>query len=266
MLLNEFLGFRLGLSFEKKYNFLVIKEVLENKDKYPIIYPYISEGVDYDDNDKVIKKAYDFGFFDCDDIDCAGADEALELNRAFNRVVLRDLVNKKLKVKSFSFGVDYLMNPSITGVQDPYLNYRAITYITITPSEKTIGMEIFNHNIVDGQRYGHLSSEYSGTTYYEDNRKVLEKVENEFIQNRIEDFVVQRFETNDLVNLETEIKGVKCYIHDVYCFRIGDNYLKFYTTERGFDPLGVFRMIAEQSLTDEQKKNDIPKQMGLYVG
>ena len=31
MLLNEFLGFRLGVSFEEKYNFLVIKEVLENK-------------------------------------------------------------------------------------------------------------------------------------------------------------------------------------------------------------------------------------------
>ena len=157
------------------------------------------------------------------------------------------------------------MSPSITGVQDPYLNYRAITYITITPSEKTIGMEIFNHNIVNRQRYGHLACEYSGTTYYEDNRKVLEEVESRFIPQTIEDYVIQRFETNDLVNLETEIKGVKCYIHDSYSFRIGDNYLKFYTTERGFDPLGVFRMISERSLTDEQKKNDIPKQMGLYV-
>ena len=122
---------------------------------------------------------------------------------------------------------------------------------------------MFNHNIVDGQGYDHVSCEYNGITYYEYNKNILEKVEDEFDANRIDDFVEQRFESKDLENLETEINGVKCYLFDNYCFRIGKNYLKFYTTERGFDPLGVFRIIAEQSLTDEQKKNEIVKKLGI---
>ncbi len=263
MLLNEFLGYRLGVDIEEKYNFPVIKEVLENKDKYPAIYCYIAEGVDYDDNDEVIEKEYDFGFFDCDDIDCAGAVEGLELNKAFNRVVLRDLVDKKIKLRSVSFGVDYLMNPSIGCVQDPCLNYRAISYITIIASEKTIGMEVFNHKIIDGERFGHLSTECVTKTYYEYNEELLKEAENRFTMSTIEHFVEQRFESKDLENLETEINGQKCYQFDCYCFRVGKNFIKFYTTERGFDPLGGFRMLVADSLTKEQKQNEIVQKMGI---
>ena len=263
MLLNDFLGFRLGVDVEKKYNFPVIKEVLENSTKYPAIYTYISEGVDYDVNDKVIKKDYDFGFFDCDDIDCAGAVEALELNKAFNRVILRDVIKKKIKVKSMSFGVDYLMSPSISGVQDPYLNYRAISFITVTPTYKTIGMEVFNHKIIDGERYGHLSREETSKTYYEYNDEIFKDIEERIKIEAIDDYVEQSFDSKELERRETEINGQKCYSFDCYCFEIGNNYIKFYTTERGFEPLGGFRMLVVETLTDEQRENDIVKKMGL---
>ena len=83
MYLNEFLNFKLDVDLDGKYNVMVIKEILNNKDKYPRIYDIIENEVSYNDNDEYTGEDLDSGFFDCDDIDCAGYDDTMELYNAF---------------------------------------------------------------------------------------------------------------------------------------------------------------------------------------
>lgn len=78
MYLNEFLNVKLGVTFEDKYNALAVKEIMKNKDKYPLIAESIENEIK---RAKIDNKSWNYSsdFFDCDDDLCAGYDETMQL-------------------------------------------------------------------------------------------------------------------------------------------------------------------------------------------
>ncbi|MBP5407510.1 MAG: hypothetical protein J6Y42_00030, partial [Bacilli bacterium] len=208
MYLNHFIGFKLEQEFEDKYNLKVIQEVLDNKDKYPRIYPYIENEVEFDDNDKLIKKKYNFEYFEADDPEgCADYLDTMELYKAFVNVLLKDIRHKNIKIKSCTFGVDFLISPSVECIINPRLNYTGTSYVTVRENSKTFVKEIYEPNIIDGELYGNISCEAQINEYYEDNEALLEKLkENLFIIYDSNDLFTPHFKNEVLQNLKVKLK------------------------------------------------------------
>lgn len=253
MYLNEFLNFKLGVAFDDMYNIMVIKEVLNNKDRYPSIYQIIENEIDYNDNDEIIEKDYYSSYFDCDDEDCAGYNDTIELYSAFLNVLLKDIKDKKIRVRSVSFGVDYLRYPSVTCIINQYLNYSGMEFISLNSTNTNIYKEIFVPNLVNGEFYGHRYTEATIKTFFDDNNEVLNKIKeglNNLIGISFNDYFKDEDIKNNKVDLGNDIYGYKC---DSYEIAIGDNLIKLYSTKRSEDKYSFIREEILKSLTSEER-------------
>lgn len=91
MKLNNYLEFSLGVNFENKYNAMAVSEILNNKEKYPSIYLYIEDMVEYDDNGQIEEIRSKSCHFTCEDPEFVPRfEEAIELYKAFMRVLWKD--------------------------------------------------------------------------------------------------------------------------------------------------------------------------------
>lgn len=261
MFLNEFLNFKLDVALDEKYNVMVIKEILNNKDKYPIIYEIIENEVSYDDNDEYNGEDLDSSFFDCDDPDCAGYDDIMELYNAFLNVFFKDIRKKDFKVSMATYGIDYLRLPNVHCIINPYLNYSGIRYITMNNNKTTIGEEIFVPNIWDNEFCGHRSIDIKSKIFYDYNVDVLKKIKDSLC-NIIDkgDISISSFNNEKLkenkVDLGNDISG---YGFDSFELLIDNNMVRFYSNDRTKNNYDFIRKIVLESLSEEEKDLHIVK-------
>lgn len=261
MLLNEFLEFTLGVVFETKYNALAVQEILSHKNKYPHIFDEISDIVVRDDHGELEEIEYDRSFFRCDDIEgVAGFDEIMELYRAFAKAFWTDIRTKKYSISSFSYGLDYLRMPRVDAVLYPELNYIGMCYIMVTVDQKDFVKEIFVPKLIDDQNLGFSEIKSTSHLFYTDNRALLKAIKDNFNRfGNIDDVFETRFTDDELFNFKREIdQDVVGYAFDSYQLTIGRNTLKFFATERGFDPLStVLRLPIMDSLGMDEKELEV---------
>lgn len=248
MKLNEYLQTILDVSFEDKYNSLAIKEVLDNESEYPNLYPIFKElKDDLDYEGKEISDDYDSSYFELDDIDfVASYEEAYELNKAMTIALLNDVKNKNFKLSSIKFGVGYLKSPNKNCIFHPYLSYRGFKDIVVYKHKTSC----FSYKVVNE----HHSNKTTNTDYFKDNEFVLRDTRDYLKRiNNYHELYEQRFSSEDLLNNEVSLDGNKTYGFDYYGVSINNNYIQFFTTERGFEPLGaIFRNAIVDSLTEEK--------------
>ncbi|MFA6843919.1 MAG: hypothetical protein WCR33_05930, partial [Bacilli bacterium] len=124
MELNEYLDFILGVYFESKYVTMAILEILNNKKKYPSIYLYIEDMVEYDDNGQIAEIRLKSTYFICEDPEFLPTlGEAMELYKAFMRVFWKDLQNKKHQLTNIIYAFNILRQPTLESALYPYVNY-----------------------------------------------------------------------------------------------------------------------------------------------
>ena len=264
MLLNEFLAFKIRAIFDDEYNFLVVKEVLDNKDEYPLIYLDIADFVDYDDNDVVIEKEYDFPTFECDDPEsCAGVSETLELNKAFVRAFFKNVKDKDFNIAKATFSAGYLRYNSIGSLINPYFNYSGCKSIVIRRDKVDVVNTVFIPRFYKGQFLGHLGEEEQVVSYYRTNNIKLNEVKEELLRLSKENELFNVKFNNELLGSNcTEIKeGIKGFPCDAFEFVISNNYIRFYATERGKDIYSNLRKIFFDALLFNQKDLDVVKEM-----
>ncbi|MBQ0092800.1 MAG: hypothetical protein KBS45_05690 [Clostridiales bacterium] len=263
MILNDFLQIKLGVEFEDKYNALAVKEILTNREKYPLIAPTVADMVQ-DEED--IGNGWDFEscFFDCDDEEyCANYDETMELYRAFVTAFAADVKDRPFAVKYASFGLDYLEQPNTHNVLDPHFHYLGMAYVSVFPKRTELGQE-FCYPAVPGKvALGTVSNAQSNRTFASDNEEALKKVAKGFRELcESGNLFSNRFDNAGLsehpVKLDCGETGYPC---DCYEIRIGKNLLRFFSTERGFDALSVLRFPILADLTEEQRENDVVKRI-----
>jgi hypothetical protein len=259
MIINNFLEYKLGVCFEDKYNQLAVEEIVKNEDKYPIIYDSILSLVTYDDNDNIKNINYDSSYFDCDDLElCAGYEETLELYKAFVRAFGKSIRNKNFKIDFIAFGVDYLRYPSVNSIINSYLNYYSQDFISVYEEKKIIGYVMSYFNITDDEVNPiELSSQKEVyNTFYCDNSEMFDEVKKGMIQLIDSDgFFFNRFSDVDIEKNVVKLDdNVYAYPYDSYELIIGKNHLKFFTTERGFDPLCALRHPILDSISEEEAK------------
>lgn len=256
MVLNEFIYNRLGTKFENKYNALAIKEILKNEEKYQHIYEIVENEVRKSNIDE--KANCDWGYFDYDpDIDlqggysnyCANYDETFELYQAFVRAFCKDIRNKNYKITCFTYSICYLKEANIDLLldqpQDMPCSFYSISYIALSTYLKTFSKQLT-------YPYSEKDTTYTSKCGY---ASILSKIKESF--NSIidcDDFFTQRFDLQDSkkhsIELDDNLYG---YPVDKYEIKIGKNNLIFYTTERGFTPLGTLLNHVLDSLTEKEK-------------
>ena len=262
MYLNDFLNFKLGVDLDDKYNFLVVKEILDNGDKYPLIHDMVENEVSYDEYDNVINEPYDSSFFECDDPSCAGVNESIELYNAFLVVMLKDIKENDYRVKSVSCGVDYLRYPSISCIINPYLNYSGMDYIILFNQKTEVNSEIFVPNIVGKECYGHRSIESNSKQYFDDNGEVLDKIKEALTSMPSDSLIINDFKDEDLKNCRVELENnIYGYRFDSYDIRIGNNLIKLYSTDREKDNYSFIREMILKSLRDDEINLDVVKRI-----
>lgn len=263
MILNEFLNFKLGVEFEDKYNALAVKEILSNKEKYPLIAPTVADTVQ---NEEDMGNEWDFesGFFDCDDEEyCANYDETMELYRAFVTAFAADVKDRPFTVRYASFGLDYLEQPNTHNVLDPYFHYLGMAYISVFPQRTELGQEVYYPAVPGRVALGTVSDEKHNRTFSSDNEETLKKIAEGFRRLcESSNLFANRFDNAGLsehpLSLECGETGYPC---DCYEIRIGKNLLRFFSTERGFDALSILRFPILDALTDEQHDFDMVKRI-----
>ena len=260
MLLNEFLEFKLGVVFEDKYNELAILEILNHQEKYPLIIDEIESLVNYDVNGEISNMNIESAYFQCDDLEMvAGFEEMMSLYKAFIVAFWKDNRGKKYSLKSISFALNFLRVPTIEAILYPYLSYSGLSYITITPNEKEFVKKVFVPQIIEAEHIGHESIQTSSELFYTDNKKILKSIKNRIDEiSDIEDLFKARFCDEELWRHHLEIEaGVTGYAYDSFELVFDKNIIKFYATERGFDPLSLFRLPILDSLTETEKKLEV---------
>lgn len=256
MKLNEFLNFRLGVVFEDAYNVKAAAEVLSNKEKYPLTAEFIEEGVDYE--------TCDSGWFDCDDVEsCAGFDETMELYRAFVCAWYRDCRDRPVDLRSVSFGVIYLNCPSVEGIMNPGSNYSGRFCVQLSPRTTGLKKEIFVPCVKEEPYLGAVSKETTLTKYPAKNAGRLKLLAEQFMQMRDGgDFFANNFTSGALKKGRTVLdNGVESYPVDCYEFDFGDSFLRFFSTERGFDVLSIIRETIIDSLSPAEKSHPVFKEV-----
>lgn len=260
MLLNEFLEFKLGVVFEDKYNELAILEILNHQEKYPLIIDEIVSLINYDVNGEISNINIESAYFQCDDYEMNPSyEQTMSLYKAFVIAFWHDRKGKKYKIKSISFGLDFLRLPTTETILYPYLSYSGLSYITITPNEKEFVKKVFVSQIIEAEHIGHESIKTSSELFYKDNKKILNTIKNRIDEiGDIEDLFETRFCDEELRRQHLKIEaGVTGYAYDSFELVFDKNIIKFYATERGFDPLSLFRLPILDSLTDTEKKLEV---------
>ena len=227
-----------------------------NKEKYPLIAEFIDESIDYE--------CYDDGWFDCDDVElCAGFDETMELYRAFVRVWYRDFRNRTIDLRSVSFGVVYLNCPSVDGIMNPCCNYSGRFSAKLSSGTTGLQKEVFVPCVKEEPYLGAASKETAVTEYAANNSGTLKRIAEQFPRmNDGGSFFTNALSSDVLKNSKTVLEnGVESYPVDCYEFEIGDIFLRFFSTERGFDAFSIIREIIIDSLSHEEKNHPIFKEI-----
>jgi len=259
MPLNEFLNIKLDVKFEDKYNALATTEILEHPEKYPLIYPFISDMKEYCE-DIEAENCFDCSLFQLDDPDTnAGYGETMELYSAFLRAFATEMQNDPIECEYASLGLDYLWRPNTHGILDPYVNYIARYEVGVDKNCTYISSRMKYPDAPEYEYLASASTEIYSRTYNADNIKtmnILGKTVAELFRNDM--LFANRFDSDGLSeNCQTLKSGSVGYPFDMYTFIFGKNTIRLFSTERGFDALSIVRFPIFDSLTDEQRKSGV---------
>jgi len=261
MELNEYLDFILGVYFESKYVTMAILEILNNKKKYPSIYLYIEDMVEYDDNGQIAEIRLKSTYFICEDPEFLPTlGEAMELYKAFMRVFWKDLQNKKHQLTNIIYAFNILRQPTLESALYPYVNYSGCYYINLTKNETEFTKTIYVPEIIDGEYWGRKGEKNNTEICSSDNSEVFKKIEEVFnMPEIIEDLFIPRFCDEELKTRKWDHRnGLTGYGFISIEFLMGNNVIKFFATERGYDPLSaIFRLPIIDSLSEEEKEIEV---------
>ena len=153
MKLNNYLEFTLGVNFENKYIAMAVSEILNNKEKYPSIYLYIEDMVEYDDNGQIAEIRLKSTYFICEDPEFLPTlGEAMELYKAFMRVFWKDLQNKKHQLTNIIYAFNILRQPTLESALYPYVITQLLLY-NLTKNENKF-RKLYMFRIIDGEYWG----------------------------------------------------------------------------------------------------------------
>lgn len=260
MVLNEFLKDQLNVELEGKYNAPAVREILQNKEEYPILFPYIV--------DMVEEAAYNGreDDYDCPTLSFDGAepvefDMIMELYRAFLRVFVRDFKEHPAPCKFAYLGMNYLRHPHVVPVVEANILYYYLARYGIGIEEdRTCLISTVDYPFIPEAEYlGPSSTEEYSRDYYANTDKLLEDIGEAFRAACQNDTVFQyRFDDDDLMGNKAILKtGAVGYTMDTYTLTFGKNTVRLFSTNRDCDPLSAIRSLILHSLTDEQRTSEV---------
>ena len=260
MMLNEFICSRIGATFEDLYNSLAIKEILNNKEKYPSIYEMISKEVN---SSNILDKAKgNWPYFDYDSdedepTNCPKANyqETIELYFAFVRAFCKNIRKKSYTIKSFLWGTDYFNEPNVSVIIDYDLyRYKSKNFF-IMNIKKVLQKEYNYPEDVNNLSLGRLYNKSNLYTFYNNFDSILtnlKEVFNSLIDS--DELISQNFDKGSYKSIKVKLDdGLEGYPYDSCEITIGKNNLIF-PLERSNSPFEKLIQPVISTLSDKEKE------------
>lgn len=259
MKLNDFLLDKLNVEFKEKYNKLAVYEIVNNKEKYPLICEEIEDIVSINAA-RPEEEFYGSEYFDSID-SVVTHEETMELYKAFIRVFLKDISKNDFSVEQTIIGIHYLRTPDVTNIEDSVFHgIIGMRFISLTGNTKLIKEEIIADEYKGGRFYRIHKKEEKKQYFIGNYKKELNKVKKELIKiSEKDDLLSLQFSNKDLtdnkIQINDDVIGYSC---DFYGFKIEGNFVLFNSSKREMDSFGsIIRTIIMNSLTNEEKQSDI---------